>query len=307
MNPRRRIARRGVPRGAAIAGLVVLAATTAVLAGWAVGFTRTPSELGGTVPELPTIVPPEPTPSETSAPPVPVAAVFLTAVDGQTALFARAGDCRSAPPEILATTDGGGSWVAYNGSQVGLGQVVSLQLQSDTIALTVFRTAGTCELSGGRSFTGGQFWEEYPELPMIESYLDPADPRTVVIDGQAVPSPCAHPIQVAEGGDSDVVLCDGGDVHEFIDGGWTVTNVPGAYAMGIASGSAIFAVDAAAGCDGVQLRAALRPLSAGGLEDRACLSTDPQPGTTALSVADDAVWFATVEGTRRSLDGGANW
>lgn len=299
-------------RAMVVVALVALSLITALVAVAAFSSWRASSEQAGTVPQVPSFTAPPPTSSEPAAPPLPVASVFLTAFDDESALFARRGDCRSAPPEIMATDDGGASWSAFNGAQVRMGQLVALQLQSKTIATAVHRRTVSCELDGARSFTGGRFWEGYPALLGEASFLNPDDPGVVVMGGQPVASPCERPIQLAEGGASDVLLCDGDEVFELVDGAWTGTTVPGAYAVGASADRVVFAVAGDEECAGTQLRALTRPLPSTGdeappSEVLACLPETPAPGSTAIAVAGSSVWLLDATGVRRSPDGGISW
>ncbi|MCS5716769.1 hypothetical protein N1027_01315 [Herbiconiux sp. CPCC 205763] len=89
-------------------------------------------------------------------------------------------------------------------------QIVAMDVvtadQVDLVALT----GPSCEPTVLTTFTGGQFWEAYPERLVEQSYIDVGDPAVVVISGTDVPSPCSMPLELSQSAEGDAVRCSDG-------------------------------------------------------------------------------------------------
>ncbi len=165
-----------------------------------------------------------PSPSASAAPAAPAATLpgaaerFLSVGPG--ALWrATAGRCGETEPLLERSTDDGATWQDVTPRYLGIGQILSLEAFADTEAQMVALTGPGCELQALRTFTQGRFWEPYPDVLAASTYVDPADPATVVVAGSTVSAPCPEPWGVRAASGTVGLICDG-TAYERIDGTW---------------------------------------------------------------------------------------
>ncbi len=179
---------------------------------------------------------------------------FLSAGPG--ALWrATAGRCGETEPLLERSTDDGATWQDVTPRYLGIGQILSLDAFADTEAQMVALMGPGCELQALRTFTQGRFWEPYPDVLAASTYVDPADPATVVIAGAAASAPCPEPWGVRAASGTVGLICDG-TAYERVDGTWMPV-AEGALAI-TADGAGVTAAAIRADCTGVWIASPAR-------------------------------------------------
>jgi hypothetical protein len=259
---------------------------------------------GGPTPTGTSTPPPEPEPAAPSAAPVEV---FAAAVDDETAWIGELGSCGAASVTMQISEDGGLSWQPIEWNDIDLAELLTVRMIDGSQSDIAYRDGATCDPAGARTFTSGVGWQDSADSLAASSWLE-RETGEVVIDGAPADAPCATPVQVVDGGESDLVLCDDSTVHERAGGAWRSASVPGAIAVAGDEGTLALAAVGVEGCPGTAVVALPRPL-ADGVEPelRGCASDSTAPARTALAIVGDAVWFTDPTGSRRSPDGGRTW
>jgi hypothetical protein len=200
-----------------IALLAVIAAGTLMLAVAAVAHGQ-PDPPAST----PTYSPRAPTPAPTATPTATSSASplalppltraqerFLLVDDIGTLWRAVAGSCTSGEPAMIErSADGGATWVDVTPGYLGINQVTALLPLTSGEAQLVASTDATCAAQGLRTYTQGEFWEQYSETLTDASYLPPAGPSTPVTPIGAPPAPCSEPTSLSVDTDAAALLCD---------------------------------------------------------------------------------------------------
>lgn len=298
-NPRRtRLANgAGSKRMLALIGLGVFAVADVVLIAFAVGAFR----IGGGADAGDTTARPAPAfsasdapePPETTAPIPPATPVLrtLSVVDEQTAWRAERGSCDT-QAVIEVTTDGGVTWTATHPVTTEGREVLWLWAQDKDYAQAAVTAGDTCEATGIRTFTAGNFWQLNAEALDAAVYLAPD--VSLVVPGD-VKTPCDAPVDLAERDDALAVLCADGTLHESFDGAaWTQTSLPGAIAVADAGEGYVVAVQQLDGCEGIALVSiSSDTITAGGAasETRSCMTGAVDPAATVVETSSDAVWL----------------
>ena len=234
-----------------------------------------------------------PEPSQTAAPIPPASSVLrtLAVVDEQTAWRAERGDCGT-QAVIEVTSDGGVSWTPTQPVTTEGHEVLWLWAQDEDYAQAAVTAGDSCEVTGIRTFTAGNFWQLNAAVLADAVYL--ASDGSLV-SPSPVTAPCDAPVDLAERGDALAVLCADGTLHESLDGAaWTQTSVPGAIAVADAGEGYVAAVRQLDGCEGIALvsiSSAAITSGASASEARSCVAGAVDPAATVLETSSDAVWL----------------
>lgn len=307
-------------RVVSITAIVVLACVAAVL----VYFALRPAP----VPDAGETPPGEPVPSVTSgalpiatAPsePAPSAGaqtasgLFLDAVDGQVAARASAGSCTGSAPSVETTGDGGETWTARPlQTSDDVRQILSLEMvDADQIDLVVL-VGPDCSPNLLSTFTGGQFWQLYPDRLSAQSYLVPGDSAQIVIAGASVANPCAAPLELAVSDGSAAVHCaDITAIATTSPAGWLPVTASGLYAAAWSSSQSastlLGGVLNPAACDGLQITSFASDGSDFAGTALGCAPSGSDPAATALGTGGGAIWLWSDVGVAVSTDGGLTW
>lgn len=211
--------------GWAIAALIALAAGTVALTVAAVAH-GSPDQLAsegqatqpGFTPPAPATpsAPPTPSPTVTPSPsalaltPLPRAEERFLLIDATgTAWRGTAGSCAtSAAPQVERSADGGATWTDVTPTYLGIRQLAGIIPLEPGQAQLIASTDTACSTVGLRTYTQGEFWEQYPDVLADASYLPPTDPTAVVTPFGAPPAPCAEPTSLSVSGPSAALICD---------------------------------------------------------------------------------------------------
>ncbi|MFB2599459.1 hypothetical protein ACEXQE_16830 [Herbiconiux sp. P17] len=213
------------------------------------------------------------------------------------------------PPVIEVSSDGGASWSpAPIEPDAAVFEVLGGQVVGEDQIDLVVRTGPQCALNVLTSYTGGQFWQLYPERISEQSFVDRLSPSTVTIKGRQVPSPCSAPLQIVDSGAEPVVRCVEGLFGYSADSAtWHVIAPIDSQSVAV-SGSVAFAANTGVqGCDGVSLqKIALDGTSVQG-EPLACVRADqPQPSVSITAVGSE-LWLWSDDSIVVSGDQGETW
>jgi hypothetical protein len=174
---------------------------------------------------------------------------------------------------------------------------------------TVFEKAvvgagANCAIGAYSSFTGGQFWQEYPQNLAGASYLDPADRSKIHTAAGAEASPCPAALQLASGANSTAVLCADTVFTRAGDGTWASAPVPGVLALAPSGSGYTLAVAGAAGCSGVSIQS----LAVGGSPTAVgCAASVTAPAGVTLAQQGQDLWLWSGNTVAVSTDAGATW
>lgn len=158
------------------------------------------------------------TPSVTpSAPPAAPTLASLSRADERflridaagTAWRGVAGSCAAGvAPSIERSTDAGATWIDVTPNYLGIRQLAGILPLEPGVAQLVASTDTACSTVGLRTYTQGEFWEQYPDVLAGASYLPTTDPTAVVTPFGAPPAPCAEPTSLSVSGPSAALICD---------------------------------------------------------------------------------------------------
>jgi hypothetical protein len=238
---------------------------------------------------------------------------FLSAASALFAIRAEAGDCGRLAPELAVTEDQGLNWAPLTlPAEYEIGQVLSVEaVDANQIDLIVLAGAN-CDVNVLTSFTGGQFWEFYPERLTEASYFDPKFPTEVTIQGAAVPSPCEIPRQLAAEGDEIALRCD--DFVAVFDlgtrqwGGISPLNARSIAWDANRPGFVAAALDPADECPTVPIvRFPTDGSALGGVNAVCAPAEQSQLAEMALEFSGGILWLWVGDGVLTSADGGATW
>jgi photosystem II stability/assembly factor-like uncharacterized protein len=208
---------------------------------------------------------------------------------------------------VERTIDGGATW-----SRMDLGAsvpqvLVSLRVVSIDQTDAVVRRAGDCSVSVSASFTGGEFWADFPERLGEQVYPDPLASASVRVGFESVSVPCSGVIDVWSDPGGIVALCpDLVTRYDSAAGSWltlTSGNVLAA-AMDSANGSGLLALAGTGRCEGVQIEAFDESST---VEQRACLEDMLVGDRATLAVTGSDAWIWSGAGVLASEDGGLTW
>jgi hypothetical protein len=266
-----------------LSGVVVgvLAVAVVVLVALAIAHARgeEPSSTPRPVPSF-TAPPSTPTPTPTSTPVAAPGATERFLVVAADALWrATAGECGVTAPIIERSTDGGATWTDVTPTYRGIGQVLTLDAFAGDQAQIVARMGANCEVQALRTFTDGEFWEPNAEALAASTYIDPANPASVVTPAAPVAAPCATPWGLRSGNGTLGVICDGTVFQADESGAWQQVT-PDAVAIAIRDGGVV-AASAAEGCSGLAVAQACTGIQA-----------PYSPAAVAASGTDVYLWLA---------------
>jgi hypothetical protein len=172
----------------------------------------------------------------------------MLAIGSQQWWRATAGVCGGPPPVIERSSDAGVTWVNVTPNYLGIERVQTLDAFTDSDAEVIAAAAG-CNAQALRTYTGGEFWESYPDVLARSRYVDTRDAATIVLPTGPVPATCAAPSGLRAEGDVVALLCDG--LAWFWSGtAWQQIGPEDAVALAI-DGDEVIVAHAYDGCGGV--------------------------------------------------------
>jgi hypothetical protein len=257
-------------------------------------------------PATPTV---SPTPTPPPAPSVVAAPRLLIAVSATEAYRATPGACAAgnntaADTVFEKSTDAGATWQASNLGQYKFHTMLTLSGASDTQISAVVGAGANCAIGAYSSFTGGQFWQEYPNNLASANYIDPADRSKIHTGGAAQPAPCPAALQLASGANSTAVLCADTVFTRAGDGTWASAPVAGVLALTASDSGYTLAVAGVAGCPGVSIQS----LSVGGAPTAVgCAASVTAPAEVTLAQQGQNVWLWSGDKVAVSTTAGATW
>ncbi|WP_150307019.1 hypothetical protein [Planctomonas psychrotolerans] len=315
--PKRRNPSGTVRRRWVITGLVLLLLLDVVLVIWALGLPGNgsaaasaparPSGASAGAGSTPTPTP-TPVPAALSAP----QGRLIAAVDDTTAWRAATSDCAAGDVVVERTTTGGTTWTEVNlAASVEVGSVTALRATDDSYVSLIAEGAEDCAPILAGSYTGGEYWQEFPTQLPGAWYLGTADRSVVNTPTGERPAPCDSVIALADTSTTEAaVLCADQSVFRTVDGGatWDAGAIlPGAVAVTADDEGYLVARTGVAPCAGVQVTA-LGASSGSAASERGCSETPVDPAaTTAISSAGDVLWLWSGDTVLRSSDGGVAW
>jgi hypothetical protein len=105
---------------------------------------------------------------------------------------ATAGACGGAAPVVERSGDNGATWQSVTPTAKGAVQVLSLTSFGGRNATAVAALGANCTLNTLRTYTDGRFWEPYPDIFAVDTYVLPGE-RAVIVDGTRIAAPARHP------------------------------------------------------------------------------------------------------------------
>lgn len=295
----------------AIIGICAFLVFDALLVAWALTATH-PSSPGKAGP-IPTFTNyPQtftPTPTSTDAPAsasMTAAPRVLVAVSATEAYRATPGACTGGDTVIEKSTDAGATWNALDTSGYGFHTTLALYDATDTRLSAVEGAGASCAPSTYSSFTGGQFWQEYPQNLSSATYVDPEDASTIHTAAGAEDAPCSAALKVSAASNSTAVLCAGAVYTRTGSGDWSAAQIPGVLALTTAADSGYtLAVSGVTGCSGI----AIETLAVGGASPTltGCLTSATSPAGVTLARSGSTLWLWSNDTVSISGDGGVTW
>lgn len=248
---------------------------------------------------------PTPAPAATNQP-VAANPQYLSMYDGSLGIRATVGSCTGAPAVVQRTTDGGATWkpVAFDGADIR--QVLGLDFVSET-QINVIGAAADCVPTVVTSFTGGEFWQSYPEQIGTATFVQPTDSTRIRSSGTDLIAPC--PVSELQSvGQSLVALCSDGTLRMLSTStssstSWRTIGGEQVLAIGASSATSFVAVTADTSCSGVELRSV--DISSGATSDLACVATSPTDAT--VDFASGSAFYWSDKSFLMSNDGGITW
>jgi hypothetical protein len=175
---------------------------------------------------------------------------FLSEAAG-TLWRATAGACGVVETRIERSDDGGRSWTDVTPRYLGIAQVASLDAPAAEVVGVVAGVGPDCGALALRSYTNGEFWEDYPDLLPISRHVNLSDPSVVQLESGPVAAPCAVAHGMRALRQTVALICDG-TAYVWREQQWAA--LPGADAAAVAiSGSDVISAHVAAGCKGLTL------------------------------------------------------
>lgn len=317
--------RRSVLSGGALAIAAVVALAVIALALVFFALRTEPVPNAGETPSAPPLSgTPSPTGTPTATPtndptPPPVAASpatrFVAPATDLIAVRATAGSCGGAAPSVEFTVDGGVSWTPSTlAAEDGVAQIIAVEMvDADQVDLVVL-TGASCAPSVLTTYTGGEYWQLYPNRLGEMSYLDQRDPTQIVVDGVAEVAPCPAPLELAQSANQEAVRCSDG-IAAYSDEAVRWEGISPRVARAIAwttpagaSEPVVAGVfEGAEGCDGLNIRNVEPDGSTFDGVDQGCLAIPASPTTVALGSSESVLWLWVDDELFRSSDSGRTW
>jgi len=297
-----------------IAAVVAFVIADIALVAFALSTTRASTT---TVPEtLPTIsstptssVGPTPTPTPSSTPATASPASFLVATSATTGWRATAGLCGVTEPIIESTTDAGITWTAHSAGELAVREVLSLSATTGQAATIVAKTGASCAVETIATFTGGQFWQAYPERLAEQSFINTTSPGVIQLQGSAVNAPCPAVLDLEVASGRPTVLCNGAVFQRSATTTeWLTSSTTGAQAFSVNASRILLAARGVPDCSGVAIQSVALPLTATTAPvNVGCAASASSGGPYALDAIGDSVWLSAAGQTSISSDGGRTW
>ncbi|AXH35219.1 hypothetical protein DVJ78_07200 [Humibacter sp. BT305] len=223
--------------------------------------------------------------------------------DATLGVRATAGSCTGAPAEVQQTFDGGATWTTVTFDVVDVRQVLGLDYVSDS-QITVIAATADCVPTVVSSFTGGEFWQTYPDQIGDVRFVEPSDPSRISSDGEASPAPCTV-AELQSAGQSIVVLCDDGSLQTRSASTTRWTSVESARVLAVAPSTTSTVLVAATdpSCAGTLIRNV--DIASNTSNDLACLPAEPTNAT--LDLASGSAYFWSTGDFLSSKNGGVAW
>ena len=293
----------------AVIGLCVFLVVDVVLVAWALTATQPkgtakpgPIPTFTNYPQTPGATP-TPTAAETA---VTAAPRVLIAVSATEAYRATPGSCTGTATTIEKSTDAGVTWSTLDTSQYDFRTTLALYDASDSQLSSVTGTGTACTVDTYSSFTGGQFWQEYPENLASATYVDPTDASTIHTAAGAEDSPCPTALKVSAASNSTAVLCAGAVYTRAGAGDWAAAQIPGVLALTTAADSGYtVAVSGVSGCSGIAIEALTVGAASPSL--KGCLTSATSPAGVTLARSGSTLWLWSNDTVSLSSDGGVTW
>ena len=224
---------------------------------------------------------PAPTSAATPASPAPPAIAapgaderFLT-VGAEAMWRGTAGSCGGTAPLIERSTDDGTTWQTVTPTTKGISRLLSLTSFGGRNATAVAELGGDCAPTTLRTYTDGQFWETYPDIFAVDTYVGQS---SIVVDGKNVAAPCATPWGLRSASGTTALVCD--DTAYRRDGdSWTAIST-GARALAVTA-TDVYVAHADAACTGISVTA---HATDGTSVDLGCTSLDPSQSSAPLAL-----------------------
>ena len=246
-----------------------------------------------------------PTPTPTTEPTSSQPSGFLSAVSATEAWRATPGSCTDVAARVERSTDGGATWSAVDVS-FDLRTVVALEAGPERVSL-VAGVGAECDRQFWSSFTGGEFWKEYPDDAASLGFSD-VDGSIVSLRSGAVPSPCASPMRVVSSEAGDAVACAGLVTFRDAAGAWIPLDMPGVIDVTLSDDRYLIARSGSEDCPGLAVQSVSIPVTSRSFASPVgCVSQIDPAGAVSVSSSGQVVWADAGSQTLVSTDGGATW
>jgi hypothetical protein len=214
------------------------------------------------------------------------------------------GGCGAVPPLAEFSADGGSTWSPISFGSIGIAEVLSVELVSETQIDITAMSAPNCVPTVISSYTSGEFWQEYPERLQEETYA--LSSGQLFVGGAELDTPCL-PVTAKQTAAGTSILCDDG-VYTRGAAAAEWTQLAGAVApldFDAQGASAVFALSGPPACEGTAVGVVQGAALEIG-EQRACVTPGAGP-SVAVALSGDISYLWRDDGMFRSTDVGATW
>jgi hypothetical protein len=213
--------------------------------------------------------------------------------------------CGSSSVRAEMSADGGVTWSPVTfGTEVNLAVVASAEWTATDQIDVVGGIAPDCSATLVTSFTGGQYWANYPDRVSEATY---ALAGTVHSLGQDEGSPCVDPKRAARADDLVLASCAEGTFGKLDGGEWALLNSSPSMDVTSAGVQGVYSVSTDDDvCPGSGNLLQLHTPVGGSVdsENIACL---PVSGSAAVDATTSALWVWSGAQVFTSTDRGATW
>lgn len=226
---------------------------------------------------------------------------FLSMYDQSSGIRATAGSCAGAPPVVQRTADGGVTWTSVTFEGMDVRQVLGLNYVSESQIDVIAAVAG-CAPTVVSSFTGGEFWQAYPERIGSATFVQPIDPSTIRVQGADVAAPCTvRAVQLVS--QSLAALCSDGSVIIRSAASWIRLDTSPVLAMAPFGATSIAVAASSPSCASVLIRSI--DIESGVSTDLSCLDAERTEAT--LNAVANAIFYWSAADFFASKTGGISW